>query len=238
MAAFEDNGSALEEPTAPRGSGFRLAEFGSRLTRPFTRLPAAAPEEADQGSQTSEYDAATWEQHMPRFAMVRHGYHCAAVDQYIAELEQELGELDREVARLLTESRSERPAPNAAPDAVAAEIKRVGEQTSEVLIAAHRQAQQTTQEAEAQARQRLDAAESEANAMVAAAKLRLCQLEDEMMEVHRERARLLGDVRSAATALSELVDVSFERFPPELDQAQAEPEPESEPASDNSAEPV
>jgi cell division septum initiation protein DivIVA len=159
--------------------------------------------------------------------MVRHGYHCAAVDQYVSELEQVLAELDHEMAEL----RAARLPIND----VSEEIKRVGEETSAVLIAAHEQAQETVRVAEAEAERQLTDAKSAAAGIVSRANQRLHEAEVEVQAVHDERERLLGDVRSAASALSELVDVSLERFPPVQTPAELQA---GEPASDNSPEPA
>jgi cell division septum initiation protein DivIVA len=222
VTEFVDYGAALAEPTASPSPAGRLAGIGQRLAQTFSRTDAP-----DQSLQPTEQYSAVWQDDLPRFAMVRHGYHCAAVDQYVSELEQELAQLDQEVAQL----RAVR-----LPSAdVSEEIKRVGEQTSAVLIAAHEQAQETAREAEAEAERRLTNARTEATAIVGRANQRLHEAEVETQAVHTERERLLGDVRSAASALTELVDVSFERFPPPGGPAEIE---SSQPASDSSPAPA
>jgi vacuolar-type H+-ATPase subunit H len=226
---FVDHGATLEVPATPRSGARGLAGLGQRLAQTFSRA-----EDADTGAlQPTEQYSAPWQDDMPRFAVVRHGYHCAAVDQYVAELEQELGELDREVAQLRTQPpQAQQPtpaAPGTAADEVAAEIKRVGEQTSAVLIAAHEQAQERIREADEEAERRLAEAKAEASGIITRANQRLHELEMEMQGVQSDRERLLADVRSAATALTELVDVSLTRFPPHEDgpiAALDEPDPE------------
>jgi DNA repair exonuclease SbcCD ATPase subunit len=237
VSQFEHHGAALKEPTTRR-SGARLAELGSRLARSFIR-PQDGLDLQEQ--PTAQHDPQDWHDHMPRFAVVRHGYHCSSVDQYVTELEQELGELDQELAQL----RAQRPA----GDGMVDEIKRVGEQTSAVLIAAHEQADEIVKQARAEAERCVAEASSQAAAIVGEATEKLRELEQETLTVHGQRERLLGDVRSAATTLSELVDVSFARFPPqvtppepppavtELDDEQSA-EPAGEPTSDSSAVPA
>ncbi len=232
MTDFMDHGAVLEAPARPRSGARGLAGLGQRLAQTFSRA-----EDADTGAlQPTEQYSAPWQDDMPRFAVVRHGYHCAAVDQYVAELEQELGELDREVAQLRTQQpqplqQSAPATPGNATDEVAAEIKRVGEQTSAVLIAAHEQAQERIREADEQAERRLADAKAEASGIITRANQRLHELEMEMEAVQSDRERLLGDVRSAATALTELVDVSLKRFPPHEDSPLAAvDEPDSEEA--------
>lgn len=232
MTDFVDHGATLEVPASPRSGARGLAGLGQRLAQTFSRA-----EDADTGAlQPTEQYSAPWQDDMPRFAVVRHGYHCAAVDQYVAELEQELGELDREVAQLRTQQpQPQQPTPatpGTAADEVAAEIKRVGEQTSAVLIAAHEQAQERIRQADEEAERRLADAKAEASGIITRANQRLHELEMEMQGVQSDRERLLGDVRSAATALSELVDVSLKRFPPHEDSPMAAvDEPDSEEAS-------
>lgn len=203
MADFDEYGVALEQPPSLRSGGSRLAGIGQRLAQTFTRV-----DYGDQPAQdASGQETASWQSDMPRFAVVRHGYHCATVDQYVAELEQELGELDHEVAQL----RAQAPA----ADDVAAELKRVGEQTSAVLIAAHEQAQDIVGKAEEEADRKLSAARAEEKTIVGRAQQRLQDLEQEMQSVHSQRGRLLEDVRGAATGLTGLIDASLQRFPPQ-----------------------
>lgn len=203
MAELEDHATALEEPSRPRKSGLRIAEIRELLLRSFGR-----PRDDSQRSAGEPYYE-PWQDDMPRFAVVRNGYHCSSVDQYVGELEQELAELDRELAEL----RAAR-VPEPSSGEVAAEIKRVGEQTSTVLIAAHEQAQETVRAAQAEAEGRIAGAQAEAEAILARANQSLRELEAETKSVQRERERLLEEVRSAATALTDLVGVSFGRFPP------------------------
>ena len=225
MTEFVDYGAALVDPSASPSPPRRLAGIGQRLAQTFSRS-----EVSDQSLQPTEQYAAVWQDDLPRFAMVRHGYHCAAVDQYVSELEHELAVLESE----MTELRAARlPTPT---NDVSEEIKRVGEQTSAVLIAAHEQAQETIRVADTDAERRLSDARAEAAAIVTRANQRLHQAEVEVQAVQGERERLLGDVRSAAAALSELVDVSLERFPPQTAPA-AELQP-GEPVSDSSPEPA
>jgi hypothetical protein len=219
---FVDHGAALADPAAPHPAGRRLAGIGQRLAQTFSRA-----EPSDQSLQPTEQYSAVWQDDMPRFAMVRHGYHCAAVDQYVSELEHELADLDGQVAELR--------APRLPSDDVSAEIKRVGEQTSAVLIAAHEQAQETVRAAEAEAERLLGEAKAVATEIACRANQRLHEAEVETQTVHGDRERLLGDVQSAAAALTELVDISFKRFPPQGTPAAPEA---SQPASDSSPVPA
>jgi len=227
--------------TIPRGrsQAARLTELGQRLSKTFSRSEPAYPDRA-RDNELQDTRALDWQDDMPRFAVVRHGYHCAAVDEYVAELEQELGDMDRELAELRTQP----PAP--ASDDVATEIKRIGEETSAVLITAHEQAQTMIRQAKEQAERLKAEAEAEAASMVSLAEQRVRKLESEIRGVGRERGRLLADMRGAAAALSQLVDASLERFPdPEgrvaLEAQAPEVEPQvslGEPGAETGAEPT
>ena len=210
MADFDEYGVALEQPPSLRAGGGRLAGIGQRLAQTFSRV--------DNGNQGHEdpngEQTVSWQNDMQRFAVVRHGSHCGAVDEYVAELEQELGELDREIAQL----RDQTPP----PDDVAAELKRVGDQTSAVLIAAHEQAQEIVRQAEAEVERKLAAAKTQEETIVGRTQKRLQDLELETQSVHTQRGRLMEDLRGAATRLSQLVDVSLQRFPPQTGSGESE----------------
>src|SRR5581483_1936420 len=143
-----------------------------------------------------------WDLVEPRFPMARRGYDRDAVDDYIAELEQELADFR---------------AGRDPSGAVAAEIGRIGEQTVAILRVAHDQANETLRRAQEEADRCLAAAASNAVAMTEEAKEQLHQLDAETDAVWRERARLLEDVRLVASQLSGLADDALERFPPEPD---------------------
>jgi DivIVA domain-containing protein len=143
-----------------------------------------------------------WDLLAPRFPVARRGYDREAVDDHIAELEQELSALR---------------AGRDPSGTVAAEIERIGEQTAAILRVAHEQANGTLRQAHDEADRCLSAAAANAVAMTEDAKAQLHQLDAETDAVWRERARLLEDVRQLATRLSSLADDALERFPPEPD---------------------
>jgi cell division septum initiation protein DivIVA len=132
----------------------------------------------------------------PRFPIARQGYDCATVDEYVADIERELGELDGELAalRATTPSNSE----------AAAEIQRLGKQTSGILLAAHDGAQEITRMAQEQADRCLADAASNALAITSDANQQVSDLQNEIASLCGERDRILKDVRKAANSLKKL----------------------------------
>lgn len=132
----------------------------------------------------------------PRFPITRQGYDRAIVDQRFAELEQEVVELDRELANLQasTQPRTE----------ATAEIDRSGQQVSAILIAAHESAGQTMRLVEAEADRRVADAESMARSITENANRELTRLQDQMASLQRERNQLLDDIRRIADRLHAL----------------------------------
>jgi cell division septum initiation protein DivIVA len=137
-----------------------------------------------------------FDQVLPRFPIARQGYDCSTVDEYVAELERELGELDGEVAQLRTATPSSGEA--------AAEIQRLGSQTSGILIAAHDSAQEITRVAQEQADRCLADAASNALAITSDANQQVSDLQSRIDSLCEERDRILKDVRRAADALKSL----------------------------------
>ncbi len=137
-----------------------------------------------------------FDQVLPRFPIARQGYDCATVDEYVAGLERELGELDVELATLRAATPSNGEA--------AAEIERLGQQTSGILLAAHDGAQEITRTAEEQADRCLADAASNALAITREANQQLTDLQGEIASLCDERERILKDVRKSANALKKL----------------------------------
>jgi cell division septum initiation protein DivIVA len=171
-----------------------------------------------------EQPAMPWDEAPTRFPIAHQGYDCASVDQHVADLEQELGELDGELAQLRAQALSR--------DDVAAEIERIGEQTSAILIAAHDQAEETKRLAQGQAERCVADAAANAIATTSEANRELRELESEKAALGYERERLLEDIRGVAAALSSLADNATERFPPEQQQP-GPPRQQSTPADTN-----
>lgn len=143
----------------------------------------------------------------PRFPIARQGYDRAIVDQRFAELEQEVIELDRELANLqaLTPLRSE----------AVADTDRIGKEVSAILLAAHESAGETRRLAEAEADRRIADAESRARAITGDANHELRRLQDEMASLQRERNQLLDDIRRIADGLRALADKPSEDLSPQ-----------------------
>jgi CHASE3 domain sensor protein len=133
-----------------------------------------------------------------RFAVVRRGYHCTAVDDYVAALERELAALDRELAEL----RGSAPA----ADEVANEIKRIGEQTSAVLMAAHEQREEILRRAREEAERCVVDARATASTLTAECEQRLRELRDQTELAQAERDRLVSELRTISGALATVAD--------------------------------
>jgi cell division septum initiation protein DivIVA len=212
VANLERRSLALDRDAKRRGTGSRFGDLSDRLARTFTSGGREHKEDWEERGEQASYELrdereAAWDQVVPRFPITRQGYEPAAVDAHIADLEQELNELDRE----LSELRANAPA----EDQVAEEIQRVGEQTSAILLAAHDKAQQTTRQAKEQADKCLADAAANAIEMTKEANRKLHELETEKLLVWRERSRLLEDVNNLSKALSQLSAEAAKRFPAE-----------------------
>jgi DivIVA protein len=135
---------------------------------------------------------------LPRFPVVRQGYDCPAVDEYITELERELAEADRELADVRGQTR---PA-----EEVNRELKRIGEQTSAVLIAAHEQRDEILRTAREEADRSVSEAAARAATLVSDAETQVRRLETQSEATRLQRDRLLDDVRRVSAALAALAD--------------------------------
>jgi hypothetical protein len=202
VESFDRRGVILDRPMKRRGPGSRLATLGSRLVRP----PQDYDTTPDYGVPVPEPYANSYaDPPMSRFPISRQGYDCAAVDAHVAELEVELGELERQLneARLQVSAKSE----------VAREIDRIGEQTSAILVAAHDEAQQTVQLAESHANTVIADATSYAAALTEEANVQLRAIEEETRSITRRRDCLIEDVRHTAKALNALADEGSRQRP-------------------------
>ena len=210
MNGFDRRGATLDHSPKRRPPGSRLSELSDRVGRAFSRLDPVTASRQPVGVSLPVYDhMAPCEDQavLPRFPITRQGYNCDAVDQHVAELEAELAELERQIDELRAHAASR--------DDVAAEIERIGDQASAILVAAHDEAQQTLRVAELRAGARIANAASYVSALTEEANLQLRKVEEDRLSVSRERARLIEDVSSTATALSSLAVASAQRFPPE-----------------------
>ncbi|HTX30777.1 MAG TPA: DivIVA domain-containing protein [Solirubrobacteraceae bacterium] len=165
--------------------------------------PVRAPEPDDQATErwlafAREAEPGPADDVLPRFPIVRQGYDCPAVDEYITELERELAEADRELAEVRI---YRRPA-----DEVNQELKRIGEQTSAVLIAAHEQRDEILRTAREEANRSVSEAAAHATTLVSDAQTQVRRLETQSQATRLERDRLLADVRRVSAALAALAD--------------------------------
>ena len=175
--------------------------MGQRLTNLF-RPTGGTERRFDDSQPTNEIAALPWEEAevLPRFPFARNGYHCATVDAHVAELEQELAEVDAEVAELRARS--------VPRDEVSSEIKRIGEQTSAVLIAANEQRDEMLSAAREEADRCVAEARAKATLLTSEGEARLRELHAQHRQAERERERLLDDVRNVSAALAALADSS------------------------------
>jgi hypothetical protein len=199
MAVHDNRSLTLDRRSDDRSRGVSLAPVGQRLVN-FLRGPK--DQDPTGIEETVEFaDGERWaerEEVLPRFPLARHGYHCAAVDEYVIELERELAEVDRELAEVRAYS--------VPRDEVSDQIKRVGEQTSAVLIAANEQRDEILRAAREEADRQVAEATARATLITAEGEARLRELHAQHESAARERDRLLDEVRSVSTALAALAD--------------------------------
>jgi hypothetical protein len=184
---FAELRQLAERLWAARGGG----EPDSQPTVATARLPGEAAGAGDEPR--------------PRFPLARHGYDRLAVDRCVEQLERELAELDRELVELRTRTD--------APEQVANEIRRVGEQTSAVLVAAHQQREKMLRDAQLEADRLVGEARANAASITARAEARVRELEAQNDAARRERERLLEDFRTVASGLEAVVGAAEERIP-------------------------
>jgi vacuolar-type H+-ATPase subunit H len=199
MAWHDDRSATVHGGSAERSRGARLGAVGQRLSNYFRGVPEYA-QEFDDGQATVGFEMQQWpdeqEEVLPRFPIARSGYHCAAVDQHVASLEQELAEIDSELVELRASSASR--------DEVSIEIRRIGEQTSAVLIAANEQRDEILRTAREEAERCVADARAKATLLTSEGEARLRELETLHHTAERERDRLLDDVRNVSAALASL----------------------------------
>jgi len=239
MSDLDRPPATVDGPTRRRPAGSRFADLGDRLARTFGAAErtdqtdrADRADRSDRTDRTDRYLPA-WDadadvepdpdpewQHAPaRFPGARHGYDRAAVDEYVTELETELGAL-----------RAHKPTKTA----VAAEIEQIGEQAAAILRVAHEQAHATTRRAQLEADKCMSDAAANALAMSDEARLKVRDLDREADMIWRERARLIEDVRNVATALFTLAEESSERFPAEAERVPVPALPATPPPTQDS----
>lgn len=206
MLDFERPDGGLEGRTGRRSPVLGLLRPNRRPRASFFDSPqesadATAPIDYDEGDESSR------EKVLPRFSITRQGYDCVEVDEYLADLEKELGELDAELADLRARSRNK--------NEVAAELKRVGEQTSSILVTAHEKAQETMRVAEMEASCKIADAASNAAALTDEAKRKVRELEHQRTTLRDEHSKLVEEIRNLSTVLHSVAEAAVERVAPE-----------------------
>jgi hypothetical protein len=231
MAVHTNRSAGRGRGSSERSRGVSLAPVGHKVVN-FLRGPKIQEDGYDYEQPTGEIEDQRWsepeevlppgeelapehvlppEEELARFPISRRGYHCAAVDTYISELEQELAEVDRELAELRAHS--------APRDEVSIQIKRVGEQTSAVLIAANEQRDEMLRMAREEADRQVADATAKATLIAAESEARLRELHAQHAAAGRERDRLLEEVRSVSVALASLADSGRTPASAQADQA-------------------
>jgi hypothetical protein len=206
MPSYDNRSLTLRQDQKAAQRRVSFGPVGQRLASVFRpgddRDPP--PEERRLERWPEEREAVT-DEIPPRFPLARNGYDRGAVDQHVAELEGELADLDRELAELRSHVVS--------TDDVATEIRRIGEQTSEVLITAHEQRGEILREAREEADRSVAEAQAQARSMTLDAEARMRGLEVQNQAALQERDRLLQDLRTVSAALAAVVDSAQERIP-------------------------
>lgn len=193
MAFYNDRSLTIDRTLkqSPRGP---LAAFGLRLASTFRSTE-------DEGGGD---DQDTLTDILPlRFAIVRRGYERESVDEYVAQLEAELAALDRELASPAGGS--------AAHQEVETEIRRIGEQTSAVLMAAHEQREEIVRQAQAEAERLVADASAKATAITTQCERRLRALGVQTEAAESQRDRLLDELGTISGALATVVESAQQR---------------------------
>lgn len=207
----EPDTTTLEAPKR-RTAAERFANLSDRLARTLpaparaepvpVAAPAAEPDYEDYPDENGE--DTSWYEVVPRFPLARSGYDCAAVDEHVAMLERDLSELEEELEELRTRT--------PAHDEVAAEIRRLGEETSSILLAAHDRARETTRQAQEQADRCLSDAAAQALAMTEQAARQRTEIEQDTRRLAERRAQLLSDMETLAGTITGVAREASGRF--------------------------
>lgn len=203
--ALYDNRSLILEPGIKLRPQRGLGPLGKRLAAMLLGTDGlSSHDRQDEVPEPLSDEAPASLEHLhPRFALVRRGYDRKAVDTHLAELEHELATLDQELAGVRRG--------DVVADEVAREIKRVGEQTSAVLMAAHHQRDEILRRAREDADRCIAEATATADLLTARCEQRLRALNSENEAAEAERARLLGDLRRISAALAAVADSADNR---------------------------
>lgn len=229
MDAHDNRSLALERSSKQRSRRVSLGPVGQRLAHALLGVEDRGPRHGGRqlAGRLRDERGSVGEEVLPRFPLARRGYDCTAVDEHIAELEREIAAVGRELSELRARAGS-------AEDEMASEIKRVGEQTSTVLIAAHEQREAILRAARTEADRWVADAAAKASAATAEGEARLHELEAQSEAAVRERDRLLDDVETVSAALAALADSARERIPPKPQDATVESDVLAVPSEEDS----
>jgi cell division initiation protein len=131
------------------------------------------------------------------FPLALRGYDRAAVDGYVEEVAELVGELES--------TRMREPAVRRA-------LEEVGEQTSEILRQAHETADEITARSRAQAEGRLQKAEREAAEIRRDAEVTAQLLASDNEQLWEERRQLIEEIRTLAQDVLGVADAALERL--------------------------
>lgn len=214
MPSYDNRPLTFLGANKPGPRRVNFGPVGQRLASVFrpTDDPDQRPEPSRLERWSPEEHEAVSDEARARYPLARNGYDCVAVDQHVTELERqvadlehELSEVDRELAELRSRALS--------TDEVATEIRRIGEQTSEVLITAHEQRGEILRVAREEADRCVAEAQARARTIRVEGEARMRGLAAENEAALRERDRLLGDLRGVSAALAAVVDTAEKRIP-------------------------
>lgn len=205
--ALYDNRSLVLDRGIKRGPRHSFGAVGKRLGALLLGTDDPGPRGGSRSFPAPSQDDTPTEDHrLPsRFPVARRGYDREAVDAYVAELEHELAAVDRELADVRGGA--------LVADEVANELKRIGEQTSAVLVAAHQQRDEILRNARDEADRCVAEATATSNALTANCEQRLRELNAQNETAQLERTRLLDDLRTISAALVTVADSADERIP-------------------------
>jgi len=209
---FDKRNQTFEQGVRRRSFGLGLLRAPRRAGGSFFDDDPVEPEEVEQLEEPDATD-----RRLPRFSITRQGYDCQEVDEYVEDLERELSELDGELAKMRIHAR--------AGNEVVAELQRVGEQTSSILVTAHEKAQETIRLAEVEASAKIADAASSAATMTDEAKRKVQQLEHETVSLREQHGRLVGEIQNLSTVLKSVAETAIERVSPGTDAPPAPPAP-------------
>jgi hypothetical protein len=186
---------APEKWIANKGDG--VSGFGRRLGELSGRVGAAFQHTTpgDEHPLSLEWERRTASV-LPRFPIAKQGYARGAVDEYLEELQSALLQSHYELNELRDQT--------ASPPSITTEIERLGEQTSAILITAHKTATDTVSRAQIDADTRVADATSYAIALREEADLERRRAAAETALLREERARLIDEMQATAAALRTL----------------------------------